>query len=172
MFHQVVFSRSKLPWVGCRTKPRVPRVMVISTLPASFSTPGVALLFNAAKCISFEGVSPDMGLMFSPSCPRTRAGKRGFASAEFYLCAARTPWLTLEAKWIFNLDGNIVLNSLWCFLFPFFSPWMHWHKFPLWNEKWITYSVSAVTAQTQKCSAELSSFKISLWMDSVVLYAT
>lgn len=51
---------------------------------------------------------------------RNREGKLAFALAEFHFCGARKPWLTLEAKWIFNLDYNIVLNSLWCFPFPFF----------------------------------------------------
>lgn len=57
--YQVVLCRAKLLWVGCRTKTRKSQGYGISTLPASFSIPGVTLLFNSAKSISFMGVLPD-----------------------------------------------------------------------------------------------------------------
>lgn len=50
------------------------------------------------------------------------AGKLALALAEFYLCAARKPGLTLEDKWIFNLYYNIVLSS---------CDALHFNSFPL-----------------------------------------
>lgn len=51
---------------GCRTNTRKSQGYDISTLPASFSIPGVTLLFNSAKSISFMGILPDVVLNVLP----------------------------------------------------------------------------------------------------------
>lgn len=48
-----------LLWAGYRSKSRKFQGYGLSTLPASFSVPGVKLLFSSAKSISFTGVLPD-----------------------------------------------------------------------------------------------------------------